>query len=137
MSEKKCVLILDSQLPPGILANAASVLSVSLGRFAPEMVGEDMVDQLGDTRKGITTIAIPILKGDGLLLRQLREALKPYEDSLIVVDVTGATRTTRSYAEYQQAMRETPIEQTEYLGIALYGDKKLVNKFSGNLGLLR
>lgn len=137
MSERKCVLIIDESLPLGVVANTAAVLAMSIGKLCPDMVGRDLFDAAGKVRRGITTMALPALKGNADLLRDLREKLQGYEPDLIVVDLVGATRTTRSYEEYAEALAETPEDKQQYLGIALCGDKKVVNKFSGNLPLLR
>jgi len=37
------VIVFDKELPIGLLANAAAVLGVSLGRLAVESVGTDVV----------------------------------------------------------------------------------------------
>ena len=135
--ENKCVLVIDENLPVGVIANTSAILALSLGKLIPDMVGNDFQDHDGNTRRGITTHPIPALKGNAELLRSIREKLKGYESDLIVVDLLGATRTTRSYEEYIQVVQSTPEQNQEYLGIAISGSKKLVNKFTGNLGLLR
>lgn len=137
VAETKCVLVIDENLPVGVIANAAAVLALSLGKLVPEMVGDDFTDYDGRVRRGITTLPIPTLKGNGELLRSMRERLREFESEIIVVDLVGATKTTRSYEEYIESIQNTPEDKQEYLGIALSGTKKLVNKFTGNLGLLR
>ena len=135
--EIKSVLVIDENLPIGVIANTSAILALSLGKLVPEMVGADFQDSEGNIRRGITTYPIPALKGNAELLRSIRAKLKDYESDLIVVDLFGATRTTRSYEEYIQVVQDTPENQQEYLGIAISGSKKLVNKFTGNLGLLK
>lgn len=137
MVDDKCVLVIDENMPLGVIANTAAVLGVSIGKLNPNIVGSDLMDHDGRVRNGITTVAIPILKGNGLLLKEMREKLKEYESELQVVELIGATKTTKSYEEYAAAMQQTPESQLEYLGLALSGSKKLINKFTGNLGLLR
>lgn len=41
----KCVVIVDPQLPIGILVNTASILGGSLGKVRPEINGEDIYDK--------------------------------------------------------------------------------------------
>ncbi|MCG9771415.1 DUF2000 domain-containing protein [Pseudoalteromonas piscicida] len=137
MTEKKVVLVIDENLPAGVIANTAAVLGVSLGKLQPELVGENLSDEVGSIRAGITTVALPILKGNDELLRELREKLKEFEPELTVVDLIGATRTTKSYEEYASVLKSTPVSELDYQGIALAGEKKIINKFTGNLGLLR
>lgn len=137
MSTKKCAIVIDQNLPIGLIANTAGVLALTIGKEFPELIGHELKDSKGDRHHGITTVPIPILKGTGLSLKEMRETLKEYEPTLTVVDFTSAAQTTTNYEDYSRKLEGTPVEQLEYLGIALYGSKKVVNKFTGNLGLLR
>ncbi|MGC0151419.1 DUF2000 domain-containing protein [Chromobacterium vaccinii] len=137
MQDKKCVLIVDGSLPLGVIANTAAVLGASIGKLRPEMIGHDLPDSAGHLHQGITTIGIPILKGDGELLKSMRAKLKEFEPELLVIDVISATRTTRSYEEYAAVLKQGPEEKIEYFGLALFGDKKTVTQLTGDLGLLR
>ena len=136
MTEYKCVIVIDENLPTGIIANSSAALSMSIGKTHPELVGHDLIDNEGNHHKGITQIAIPILKG-GNKLHTMRRAVREHEDDLTIIDLIDATSTTVSYAEYAQKMQETPIQNLVYYGIALYGKKKIINKLTGSLGLLR
>ena len=136
-STHKCVIVIDQEMPLGYIANTAAVLSLSIGKQHPEIIGQDIRDHVGDRHQGITILPVPILKGTADSLQILREKLKGYEDQMTVVDLITATRSTQNYAEYATEMLSTPVDQLGYSGIALYGPKKLVNKFTGNLGLLR
>jgi hypothetical protein len=137
ITKDKCVIILDESLPLGRLANAAAVLSMSLGKSHPHLVGAHMSDHMGQTRAGITTVAIPVLKGSGKL-NGLREALmKDMPPGLTVIDLIDATAKTRSYEEYTMMVKNTPVPELNYYGIALYGPEKIVNRYAGSLGLLK
>jgi len=137
LSNKKCVIVIDHSLPVGVIANTAAVLSINLGKMIPEIVGQNHKDNQGDYHHGITTMAIPILKSSRQVLKEMRQAVKAYEPDLIVIDLITATQTTKSYADYVRQYENTPIEHLEYLGLALYGEMKVVNKFTGSLGLLK
>jgi hypothetical protein len=137
VSIPKCVMIIDHTLPAGVIANTAAVLALSLGKAFPELIGHDLHDERGDRHLGITTLPVTILKSDRDGLRRLRETLKAHEAELTVIDLAAATRSTRDYAAYAQALERTPLEQLDYQGIALFGASKAVNAFSGSLGLLR
>lgn len=54
-----------------------------------------------------------------------------------MVNFTGPARTARTYKDYAGKMAATPPEELGYLGIALYGDKKPINKLTGGLSLLK
>ncbi|MBD9482552.1 DUF2000 domain-containing protein [Pseudomonas sp. PDM14] len=137
MADTKCVLIIDDSLPLGVIANTAAVLAASLGRLYPEMIGEDLRDHQGQVHEGITTLALPILKGTPALLKTLRAQLRESEPALLVVDLISATRTTRSYAEYAAVLAQGPDAAIQYQGLGLLGERTAVTRLTGNLGLLR
>lgn len=136
MSDRKCVIIVNETLPVGIVANTVAVLTLSIGKKHPEMVGYDLVDSDGYIHNGITTLPIPVLKA-GDKIGKIRTALKQHHESLTIIDVISATSTTRTYDEYAQVMKNTAAEELQYYGVAIYGPKKLVNQHAGSFGLLR
>jgi hypothetical protein len=132
----KCVMVIDDDLPRGLAVNAAGVLALTLGRRIESIVGPDVTDGSGGNHVGITTIPIPILKAHADQLRQIR--LQAAElDGLLVVDFTDAAQTTTTYDDYTEKIAGVPTDRLEYLGVALYGSKKHVNKLTGSLPLVR
>ena len=57
----KCVLVIDNAQPTGIVANIASVLSMTLGCKVNNIVSHDVYDKQGEKHLGITQLPIPIL----------------------------------------------------------------------------
>ncbi len=49
---KKCVVVVDGDLPLGLLANTATVLAITLGARVEAIVGEDAVDGSGEVHSG-------------------------------------------------------------------------------------
>lgn len=137
-TQNKCVIILDEELPAGIQANTAAILGMSLGRYIPECVGEDIIDGSGLTHKGITTVPIPILKGTKDNIKELRNRLYNSDsDDLFVVDFSDLARTSHSYHNYTAKTEAISQDEISYLGLALYGSKKKINSLSGSLALLK
>lgn len=58
----KCVMIVDEDLPIGLIANATAVLGISLSQEKEGLVGDAVIDGDGNWHLGITNVAIPILK---------------------------------------------------------------------------
>lgn len=132
----KCVMVLDEELPTGLQVNTAGVLALTLGHRLDSVIGPDVVDGSGRAHVGITTIPIPILKAKGDLVRDIRLKAEGTED-LLVVDVTDAAQTTKTYDDYTRKIAAISSEGLKYLGVVLYGNKKAVNKLTGSLPLLR
>ncbi|MBA3815979.1 MAG: DUF2000 domain-containing protein [Parachlamydiaceae bacterium] len=136
MSENKCVVILNENLPLGQLVNSAAVLMMSMGKLHPDLVGHNLEDGSGHLHLGITTVPLPVLKGAGKL-KEIREKIKLHEGELTVVDLIDATSTTASYEEYAAQLKMSALDVLNYHGMAIFGNRKLVNKYTGSLGLLR
>jgi hypothetical protein len=109
---------------------------ISIGKLHPDLVGRNLEDGSGYEHQGITTIPLPVLKGAGKL-KEIREGLKLHKEELTVIDLIDATSNTASYEEYAAELKKSAKEVLNYYGIAIYGNRKLVNKYTGSLGLLR
>ena len=102
------------------------------------MVGADVADATGRVHAGISTYPISMLKGDEALLRDLRLRLyEPDFAGLTVIDFSDVAQKINVYADYAQKAAETAEREFAYLGIALFGEKKKINRLTGMLPLLR
>ena len=136
--EIKCAMVIDAALPVGVIANTAAILGITLGKQFPDLVGQDVLDASNHKHLGIVTIPVPILKGSGDTLRTLREQLLHADFSdVAVVDFSDVAQGCRTYDEYTQKSSTTSEQAYAYLGIALCGEKRKVNKLTGSIPLLR
>ena len=134
----KCVMIIDGNLPAGVIANTAAILGISFGKLFPEAVGTDVTDKSGNAHLGIIEFPVPILKGSPELIREVRQRLytKEFED-VTAVDFSETAQGCRTYDEFVKKIAETEEEKLLYLGIGLFGGKKKINKLTGSLPLLK
>lgn len=134
----KCIMIIDENLPLGLIANAAAVMGITLGKEFPEAVGADVRNQSGHLHLGIIKFPVPILKGNPELIREIREKLyQPEFSELTVVDFSDVAQGCKTYDEFIEKMKVIDENALNYMGIGVYGNKKLVNKLAGSLPLLR
>lgn len=134
----KCVMIIDSELPIGIMANTAAILGTTLGKHIPEQIGADVTDASGQSHLGIITLPVTMLRGDKAILKDLRERLYgPEFIDLVVVDFSDVAQSCNIYDEYIAKTATTAERDHNYFGIAIYGNKKKVNKLTGFMPLLR
>ena len=133
----KCVMIIDGAQPAGVCANIAAVLGASLGKLLPKAVGADVTDRDGNIHRGIIEIPVPILKDTELLRKIISELALPEYGDIVCVDFTELAQSCRTYPEYIGKLADTPEAELKYLGLALYGEKRIVTKITGNLPLLR
>ena len=122
-------------------ANTAAILGATLGRQVPDLIGPDIPDGDGNIHTGIVAYPVPILKGNGALLKELRRKLcnpqSPEYRELVTVDFTETAQRCLHYEDYTGKLAGSKEEDLHYLGIGLCGNKKLVNKLTGSLPLLR
>jgi hypothetical protein len=134
----KCVMIIDENLPVGLIANTAAVLALSIGDRVKGIIGEDVKDQDGQVHRGITQVPIPLLKGNNDLIHSIRDQLLTTDsEDIFFVDFCDVAQKSKAYPQYKAKLESTPTDQLVYLGIAICGPKKQVDRLSGNIGLLR
>ncbi|PWC57388.1 hypothetical protein TSH7_25970 [Azospirillum sp. TSH7] len=134
----RCAFIIDRALPPGLIANTAAALSMTLGKLRPELVGCDLQDADGIGHPGITTIVMPILVSDAEGLRALRRSAAEREaDGLGVIGMTDVAQRAKSYDDYRQRLAAARQEELRYLGLCLHGPAALVRSLTGSLPLLK
>lgn len=134
----KIVMVINKELPTGLLANTAAVLGISAGKIYGEIVGADIEDNDGNMHAGITTKAVPILAGTKEQVKSIRERL--FEEAfagVTVVDFSEIAQRSLDYESYTRALNSFASAEIEYLGVCMYGPIKKVNKLTGYLGLLK
>lgn len=87
LQNEKCVMVIDENLPLGIIANTAAIMGITMGKQMPEVVGADVYDRTGNEHLGIIRFPVPILKGNGEVIKTIRERL--YEPEFSDLTVVG------------------------------------------------
>lgn len=131
----KVAIVVDGSLPPGLAANTAAVLALTLGRRVESIIGPDLKDADGSTHVGITTVPIPILTATANEVKSLRN--RAVGEQLLVVGFTDCAQRTRTYDDYAQLLEKATEDDLSYIGIAVHGPRKAVQKLTGSLPLLR
>jgi len=135
----KIVMVINQEIPLGLVANTAAVLGISLSKMFPqEIVGCDIQDASGNMHRGITAQTIPVLGANREQIKEIRDKMfdEAYSD-ITVIDFSEVAQRSLEYDNYIKMLSCLPSSDIYYLGICLYGPKKQVNKLTGNIGLLR
>jgi hypothetical protein len=131
-------MIINEELPLGLIANTSAVLALSIGEKVEGIIGEDVADKDGQIHRGITKLPIPLLRGTPDLIRSVRKKiLNNGSSEIFLVDFCDVAQKCTDYNDYKAKLEQHSEEQLTYLGIALCGPKKIVNKLTGSIGLLR
>jgi hypothetical protein len=138
LQNTKCVMIIDESLPLGMIANTAAVMGVTIGKLFPDVVGPDVFDKDGNCHCGIIAVPIPTLKGSFALIKELHEKLNQQKyTALTLIDFSDTAQSCNTYDIFIEKMKNVSKSDLRYFGIAIFGDKKLVNQLTGSLPLLR
>lgn len=138
LNGNKCVMVIDEALPLGIIANTAGIMGLTLGKQIPETIGREVLDKSGCAHPGIIQIPVPVLKADKDKIKEIRQRLyQPEFAGLIVADFSDVAQSCNVYDDYIRRSAEVEEAGFQYFGIGICGDKRLVNKLTGSLPLLR
>ncbi len=132
---RRSVVVVDEALPPGLAANAAAVLAVSLGATAPDLVGDDLVDADGDRHPGLITTGLPVLRAPAAELTGLRT--RALDAGVAVIGFPAFGQRTTDYAAFGAQLARTPSAALAHLGLVLHGPRRTVARLTGSLPLLR
>jgi hypothetical protein len=132
---ERCVIVVDAALPPGLAANAAAVLALTLGARVPALVGADFHDADGSAHPGLIPMGLPVLVAEADRLSELRE--RALARGVAVAGFPALGQQTTDYAEFTASVAGTPAAELRYLGLALWGERRAVGRVTGSLGLLR
>jgi len=132
----KCIMIVDPALPSGLIANTTAALGLSLGNHINGLIGPDTLDGQGKTHRGITAVPIPILCADKDIIKDIY-AQSLMDKELTTIGFSAQAQGCNSYDDYISLMEKSDPDTLEYLGLCVYGPRKIVNRLSGQLKLLR
>jgi hypothetical protein len=131
---ERCAIVIDADLAPGLAANAAAVLAVTLGATVDGLVGPDLVDAHGDVHPGLFAAGLPVLGAPREALSDLRA--RAVQAGVGVIDIPALGQQTNDYDEVRAYVARTATEDLEYLGLALHGSRRAVSRVTGTLRLL-
>jgi hypothetical protein len=130
----KCAILVAEHLPTGLAANAASVLSVTLGARVDNLVGKDVEDSDGVLHPGVICTPLPILRHSSAGISEVLSSVA-HDEGMFFATFSSLAQSCRTYDEYVERMSQVQTKEINLVGIALYGPKKRVNKLVGSLAL--
>lgn len=132
----RIAIILEAQLPPGLAANAAAAMAISLGRRFPEIVGPGVVDGEGVEHPGILNLPVPVLRAGAADLARIRAEAEAAA-GLEWIDFTKVAQASKTYPEYVERLGRSRGEELACSALCLFGEDVGVARLTGGLPLYR
>lgn len=130
----KSAIIINPDLPIGLLANSVACITSGLFTSAHDLVGNEILGK-NIVFIPITKIPILILKPGNNTLTDLCE--KAQKLGLKYMAFTHEAQSTTNYEEYTQRVVGKDINNVILVGIGVVGEEKIVNSLVGSLPMLR
>jgi hypothetical protein len=130
----KIVMVVNADLGPGLAANTAAVLGISLGHSDPSIIGPDLYDGSRTCHPGITRRNIPVLAADSPAIKSIYDRSLEMAD-LEVLGFNTIAHRSRDYEAYAEKLSRAATCDLEFSGLCLRGSKPSVNALTGSLKL--
>lgn len=132
----KIVIILDKNLPAGLMANTSAALAMSCSGKIPGIVGPDIPDADTELHPGLLTIPIPVLSSTSEGLREIKVSVKKFP-GLNVIGFSDIAQKSKTYDSYAGRLLRTRSHELNYLGLCIFGSAESVKSLTGSLPLLK
>ena len=130
----KAAIIINPDLPLGLLANSVACITSGLFLDGQEYVGETIAGS-DLTYIPITKIPILLLKPGSNFLRDLLK--KAQKQNLKYMAFTKEAQSTTDYDQYAERVNGKSSDSVTLLGLGVVGHEKAVNSVVGSLPMLR
>lgn len=130
----KWVIVVDSTLPSGRIANAAACVAAATSPAVSGILAGGGLDADRSPHAGLPWAGCTILSADPEKLRRLRDKANRRDD-VLVVDMPRVAQETRVYDEYLTVLAGQPGSTIEYAAVSLVGPRASVDRIVGGLSL--
>ena len=121
----KCVMIVNENLPRGIIANTTAALGISIASLQDGMTVKKLMDRNGRIHESITNVPIPILALPVNDVKVLYDNLLELNDKdLKVIGFNDVAQNSHHYEEYEARLLQTAKDNINYLGIYIWTKEK-------------
>ncbi len=133
----RIALIVNPDLPLGLLANTAGAIAIGLGAKCPEFGGRQLTDSDAKTIDISSDRPVPILQASPEMMSALLLKALPVPEGGAVVPFPAFARALHDYADYEATFPTRHLTEEPIDGLGLAGPAKWVRSLTGSLKLLR
>ncbi len=133
----RIAVIVNPELPLGLLANTSSAVAIGLAARFPSLAGEQLADAEGKAIDVSSKLPVPILQATAEQINAIMHKALQATGEVAIVPFPAFARAMHSFEDYRQAFpgRSLAVETLDGLGLA--GPEKWVKSLTGSLKLLR
>jgi hypothetical protein len=133
----RIAIVINPDLPLGLIANTASAIAIGLGARFPGLAAQSLTDSEDRTIDISSNMPVPMLQADADTIRSLLLKALTQQEERAIVPFPAFARSLHDYREYEATFpgRDLAGETIDGLGIA--GPSKWVKSLTGSLKLLR
>lgn len=133
----RVAIIVNPDLPPGLIANTTGAIAIGLGARLPALAARGLTDLASRTIDISSNKPVPILQADTETIRALMLKALPRQSERAVVPFPAFARFLHDYAEYETAFPGRDLSKETIDGLGLAGPSKWVRSLTGSLKLLK
>lgn len=137
LQDIRLAIVVDPNLPLGILSNTVAAISVGIGAALPELGARRLTDIRQNTIDISSNRPVPILQADPATIRLLMLKALAEPDERAIVPFPSFARSLHDYADYAAAFPKRNLEEEAIDGLGIAGPAKWVKSLTGSLKLLR
>jgi hypothetical protein len=131
----KWVIVVDTTIPAGLMANAVACVAASTGALVGGLVAHGGPDASGQVHPGLPWAGCTILGGTPEEIAAVR-ARAIASDGVLVADMPASAQTNRVYDDYLAELAGTKPEDLTITAFSVVGPRNRVDKMVKKLALL-
>jgi len=135
--DRRLAIIVNPELPLGLLANTVGAIGIGLGARLPWLGNRQLVDADGRTIDDSSILPVPILAATPEVIGALMLKAMPRGDDSALAVFPAFSRSLHDYQEYEALLPGKHLADEVVDGVGLCGPAKWVKSLTGSLRLLR
>jgi Protein of unknown function (DUF2000) len=134
-SKYKWVVVVDTSVPPGRMANAIACVAAATGSLVEGLIAHGGPDASGQEHAGLPWAGCSVLGGTPEEIAAARSRAGASEDMLLI-DMPTAAQAHRVYDDYLAELAATSPDELAVCAFSLFGPRNRVDKITKKLTLL-
>ncbi|HEY0123376.1 MAG TPA: DUF2000 domain-containing protein [Rhizobium sp.] len=133
----RLAVIINPELPLGLIANTVGAIAIGLGARFPGLAARQLADRDDRAIDISSNLPVPILQADADTIRTLMLKALPQPGERAIVPFPAFARSLHAYADYEATFPGRDLSEEMIDGLGLVGPSKWVKSLTGSLKLLR